>query len=194
MTMLELVIVLFILGGISFIFAKFQTDIFLHNDEYSRRLFAEQEARTTLKNLIAELRSAQLSNVGAYPIALASSSAITFYSDVDGDGLRERVRYFLSDRTLRKAVLKPSGQPYTYDEDDEELSYEINDIITPNGQIFAYYDRYYTGTSSALTYPVNISDIRLVQVNITVDANPARAPEPITFTSRVVIRNIKDNL
>jgi prepilin-type N-terminal cleavage/methylation domain-containing protein len=193
-SLIELIVVLVILFVISFAFGKFQKDIFSNNDEYQRRLYAEQEARTSLKNLIAELRSAQQSDVGDYPIILASSSAITFFGDIDGDGLQERVRYYLDGRTLRKTVLKPTGSPHTYVEANEIKSYEINDVITTGGQIFTYYDRNYTGTSSALSFPVNVSNIRLVKVTITVDANPTRAPEPITFTSQVMIRNLKDNL
>jgi len=189
--MLVLIVILFV---ISFAFGKFQKDIFSNNDEYTRRLYAEQEARTSLKNLIAELRSAEQSNVGDYPIILATSSAITFFSDFDGDGLQERIRYYLDGRTLRKAVLKPTESPYVYLEANEVKSYEINDVITPGGQIFTYFDRAYTGTSSAMTFPVNVANIRLIRVNITVDANPTRAPEPITFVSQVMIRNLKDNL
>jgi hypothetical protein len=193
-TLIELLVVVVILFVISFAFGKFQKDIFASNDEYTHRLYAEQEARTSLKNLIAELRSAEQSNTGDYPIILASSSAITFFSDIDGDGLQERIRYYLDGTTLHKAVLKPTGSPYSYIESNETNSYEINNVVTPGGQIFSYYDRNYTGTSSALSFPVNISSIRLVKVNITIDANPTRSPEPITFESQVTIRNLKDNL
>jgi prepilin-type N-terminal cleavage/methylation domain-containing protein len=193
-SLIELLVAISIFTIVAFIATRFQADIFIQGEESQRRIAAEQEARTTLKNMIAEIRSAAPSNIGDYPIVLASSSAITFFSDIDNDGLQEQVRYYLLGRTLRKSVIKPTGAPYQYLPANEKVSYEVNDIINVGGVVFQYYDRNYTGSSTPLVYPVNIADIRVVKVIVTIDANPARAPEPITFESQVSIRNLKDNL
>lgn len=193
-TLIEIVITVGVFALMAVMINNFQANIFIQNEEGQKRIAAESEARSTLKKMIAELRSAASSNVGDYPIIMASSSAITFFSDIDNDGLQERIRYYLSGRLLRKAVVKPTGAPYQYLEADEKISYEVNDIINSGGKVFEYYGRDYTGSSSPLTYPINIADIRLVKVIVTIDANPSRAPEPIIFESQVAIRNLKDNL
>jgi hypothetical protein len=91
-------------------------------------------------------------------------------------------------------VVKPAGAPYQYLDANEKISYEVNDIINTGGKIFEYYDRNYQGSSTPLSYPINIADIRVLRVIVTIDANPTRAPEPITFESQVSVRNLKDNL
>jgi len=42
--------------------------------------------------------------------------------------------------------------------------------------------------------PVDVSSVRLVKMNITIDRDPNRSPTPINVTTQVVIRNLKDNL
>lgn len=193
-TLVEILVALAIFALLATLAARLQVNIFMQSDEGQKRIVAESEARSTLKNMIAEIRSAAPSNTGDYPIILASSSAITFFSDIDNDGLQERVHYYLSNRVLRKAVTKPTGSPYQYLDANEKIFFEINDVINTGGIMFEYFDRNYTGSSSPMTSPINISAVRVVHVIVTIDANPTRAPEPIIFESQVMIRNLKDNL
>lgn len=56
---------------------------------------AIEEARRGIDAMVKEIRSAQTSESGAYPIERADDKQLIFYSDVDNDGLVERVRYYL---------------------------------------------------------------------------------------------------
>jgi prepilin-type N-terminal cleavage/methylation domain-containing protein len=198
-TLIEILVALGIFTGLAVLLSNFQKDIFINNTFVQNSLVAESEARGALKRAIAELRAASPSNNGLYPVAVADKNTLTFFSDIDKDGLRERVRYFVATSTtsssLRRGVTKPTGSPYVYLDANESLSVAVHDIVNPTSTpVFAFYDDTYDGTSSPLVWPVNVSDIRLVKMTIMIDLNPVRSPTVMTFTSQVTIRNLKDNL
>ena len=136
----------------------------------------------------------QQSANGAYPIAAAGTSSITFFSDTDKDGTEEQVRYYLASSTLYRGIVKPSGSPLTYSgsETRRVLATGLrNSSTTP---VFEYFDGSYAGTSTPMTYPLAITSVRLVKVNLTIDTDPNKAPILRTFTTQTVLRNLKDNL
>lgn len=167
-------------------------NIFVYNSYISAGLTNVDAARTIMTTAAAEIRSAATADTGAYPIAAAASNSFTFYSDIDGDGLKEKVRYFQSGTSFQKGVTKPTGSPLTYNAANEKVATLINNVT--NTSIFSYYDKNYDGTTAALTSPVNIPSIRLVKITVTIDRDPNRSPVPATFSTQVSIRNLKDNL
>jgi len=195
-TLVEILVVTGVLVLIGLAIANFGRDIFWQNLVWSRELVAESEAKIAMRHLVAEIRTAEPSNTGAYPIELASKNNLVFYSDINNDGKRERLHYFLADRILKRGVTAPSGQPYVYNLNTENISTLINDIINPDSLIFSYYGRDYDGTasSSPLTEPIEVKNIRLVKIEFLIDANSAQAPVPIYLSSQVMMRNLKDNL
>lgn len=56
---------------------------------------AIDEARRGIETLVKEIRTARIADDGSYPIEKAGDKEFIFYSDIDGDGKVERVRYFL---------------------------------------------------------------------------------------------------
>jgi len=142
----------------------------------------------------SEIRTMSPSNSGAYAISGASTSTLTFYTNTDSDSLQEKVRYFLVDKTLKKGVIKPSGDPLTYNPSNETIKELAHDIANGSTPIFSYYDTNYDGTSDPLTEPVTIADIRLIKIEIIIDNDPLKSPGPFSMTTQVSIRNIKDNM
>jgi hypothetical protein len=145
--------------------------------------------------MVKELRTASPGSNGSFTIVQAATNTLTFFSDIDGDLLKEQVRYYLATTTLKKGVIKPTGNPLTYNSNNESffyLAYNIrNSSTTP---LFQYFDAYYMGTSSPITQPVTPTDVRLIKINLIIDVDPNRAPVIKTYTSQVSIRNLKDNL
>lgn len=170
----------------------FSRNVWTYNAFITGGLADTDAGRTVLRVLTSEIRTASTADTGAYAIAAASASSFTFYSDIDNDGLKERVRYFLSGTSLQKGVIKPTGSPLTYNPANEQISTLINKLA--NSVLFEYYDRNYDGATAALAYPMNIPSIRLVKVTIVLDMDPNRSPVPMTFSTQVSIRNLKDNL
>lgn len=195
LVLIELLISIFILTIIIWAVSLFQRDIFSLSFSAQNNLSAQLDARHLLKQFNAELREASQSSLGAYPIALASSSAITFYSDINNDGLKERIRYFLSGSNLNRGVLSPSGSPLVYNSANEKISLVVADIRNSStSPIFQYYNTNYTGSGSALSQPVDVNSVRMVKMNVVIDKDPNKSPNPISVETKVSIRNLKDNL
>lgn len=169
----------------------FSRNVWMYNSFLSNALQGTNSARAALKTMTAEIRTASSGNNGAYAISAASSTSFTFYSDIYDDGLKEKVRYFLNGTNLQKGVVKPTGSPLDY------TGAEVITTLVPNvtnGFSFSYYDKNYDGTTTALASPVDVSAIRLIKITIPIEKDVNKSPAPITFSTQVTIRNIKDNL
>lgn len=193
-TVVEALMTIFILGLVGLAIWTFQKDLFSLNRILQSDLAAQKEARQAFKGMTAEIRSASPSSLGSYPLLEVDASSFIFYSEIDDDGLKERIRYFLDGTVLKKGVLKPSGNPLTYNPTNEIISEVVHDIANDATPIFDYYDTNYDGTTASLAAPVNVLAVRLVKINIIIDHDPLRSPGPITLTTQVSIRNLKDNL
>jgi hypothetical protein len=193
-SIVEFLVGIFILVLIAVAVSTFQKDIFFFNTFFSSSITTQEEARRTLKTMSAEIRSASLSSIGAYPISQAGVSSFIFYSDIDDDLLKERIRYFLDGTILKKGIIKPSGSPLTYNPANETFSELVHDVSSGATSVFSYYDENYDGTTQPLTEPINIPDVRLIKITIIIDRDPTRPPGPATLTTQVFLRNLKDNL
>ncbi|MFZ2621146.1 MAG: prepilin-type N-terminal cleavage/methylation domain-containing protein [Minisyncoccia bacterium] len=194
-SLVEIIISVSILSLIIVTVSTFQKDVFSLNTNLQSNLNIQLDARHLIKTIVAELRKTTSSAVGAYPIELASSTGITFYSDVNNNGSIDKIRYYLSGQTIKRGVISPTGSPAVYNSGSEVTTTLINYVIASSTvPIFQYYTSSYTGTSSPLSIPVDISSVRLVKITVILDTDPNRSPVPITVTSQVNLRNLKDNL
>lgn len=193
-SVIEVLVGTFILTLMGITIYYFQKDVFSLNRILSSGLTAQDEARRALKSMSAEVRTASPSSIGAYALAQTATSSFTFYSDIDDDSFKERVRYFLDSATLKKGIIKPSGTPLTYNPANEIISELIHDVANAATSTFSYYDADYDGTTQPLTEPINIAAVRLVKITVTIDENPQTPPGPATLTTQISIRNLKDNL
>jgi len=189
----EIVIVIAIATAIFLAVFNFGNSIFYFNSNAQKNLSAQSDARRVLKTIVKELRSASPSSLGAYPIILASSTAITFFSNIDTDSYKEQIRYFLQGNELKKGVIKPSGSPLTYNPANEKFFLLIRDINNQGAAIFEYFDSNYTGTSSPIAEPVQATKVRLVRINVYIEKDPNKSLGPVMVTSQVFLRNLKDN-
>lgn len=193
-SVVEVLVGMFILTLIGFAIYSFQKDIFSLNRIILDNLTAQDEARRAIKSMSAEIRTASPSNLGAYALSQTATSSLTFYSNIDSDSFKERVRYFVDGTTLKKGVIKPSGSPLTYNPANETISELIHDVANAAASTFNYYDTDYDGTTQSLAEPIDVSMIRLIKITIVIDRDPQAPPGPITFTTQVSMRNLKDNL
>jgi len=165
-----------------------------HNAIIFEQLSSQSESRKAVQHVIDVVRKAELSSVGSYPIASASSTELILYANVDADSLRERVRFWLDGTTLKQGVLKPSGNPISYT--GTEYVVELAHYITNSAQsipTFVYYDELYTGSQNPLASPVTVTDIRLVKVQLNLEKDANKSPVPLHVESVVEIRNLKSN-
>jgi hypothetical protein len=194
-TLVEMLVYLGIFGVIIGLVGIFGRDIFFYNNVIQSDLGAQLEGRRVVHSIVAGIRESSPSSLGAYPIAQVSTSTITFFSNVDSDSVKEQVRYYLSNKKIYKGVIKPTGNPLVYSAGAEVTTLEISDVINSSSTpIFQYYDTNYAGSGSALASPVDIPSVRLVKVNVIIEKDSNRSPVPLSITSQVSVRNLKDNL
>ena len=102
----------------------------------------------------------------------ADDQEIIFYSDVDYDGLSERIRYTLSGTQFIKGVIKPSGEPLSYPQ-VQETSRPLTEIVrNSSSPLFYYYNSDWPTdtTNNPLPLAQRISETR--QIKIILMTNP----------------------
>lgn len=189
-TLIEVLITAAVSVGILIIITMFGLDISRFGSTYDQSLEIQQEQELTLHSMAQELRGIGPADTGAYPVAIAGPGSLTFYSDYDGDGRFEQIRYFTAGTTLSRGVTISSGNPVTYSPANEKITEVTHDLTNP-AAVFLYYDQNYTGTEAPLTVPVDIAKIRLVRVTLTADRDALSLPGPSTQNLNVTLRNFR---
>lgn len=166
---------------------------FYQSNRYTLEQMSQLDsARKGVSALVTGIREATYSDLGSYPIEAVATSSITFYADIDNDGVIERVRYFLSGGNFNKGIITPSGSPLSYVPGTEVVTTLAEYIRNAEQAVnmFTYYD-----TNGALmSAPITLIDIRYVKITLVVNVNPATMPNEFTLRSSATIRNIKSNL
>src|SRR6185436_5252534 len=107
-TLIEILVSVVIFSFVMMAIARFGLDISGNTISFGESLEVQEELSVTLKIMATELRTMGSADTGAYPIAVAAGNTITFYSDYDGDGRFEKIRYFMNGTTLWRGVTKSS--------------------------------------------------------------------------------------
>lgn len=191
-SLIELLVAFSIMIVIVIATMMFAGDVFDYASTFREVLEVQQEIQLTLRTLVPEIRSMVPSGNGAYSISAAASSSFLFYTDYDGDGVSERVRYFLTSSTLQKGVIDPTGSPLVYNPASEIVTDMVHNMVVSSSSIFSYYDTSYTGTELPLSFPVAVASIRMVKV--TISARDPGQNTPVTFSVKLTPRNLRTNL
>lgn len=152
------------------------------------QIAAVNSARKGMETMVREIREATYSDEGAYPIKQAQNQSFTFYSDIDKDLNVERVRYFLEDNILKKGVLKATGDPPKYQEENEDIRILSRDVRSETEAIFTYYDK----DNNLVVDLDKYTDIRLIEIELIVNTDPNRPPGEFTLQSNAQLRNLKE--
>jgi hypothetical protein len=110
-TFIATFVFLLLFGGVTaLILNVYQTNTF----QWQQSL-AIAEAKKGIEIMKKEIRKAREGENGAYPIEKAGDKEFIFYSDVDGDGKTERVRYFLGEIQTETRTLECKSSETNYD-------------------------------------------------------------------------------
>jgi type II secretory pathway pseudopilin PulG len=194
MTLIELLIAIAITAGALATVTFFAVDLSNFGINLGDRLENERELELTLRTMMSEIRSMGPGGNGSYPIAQASSSSFTFFSDIDADGAFEQVRYFTNGTTLQKGVTEPADtNPVTYPPANEVVRDVVHNL-TNASNVFTYYPEGYAPETGSLPIPINVSFIRMLKVTGTTDRDQTRPPAASTLSIMVTIRNIRGEI
>ncbi len=151
---------------------------------------AEQEeavsiGRRSMNIITKEIRGANTSEQGDYPLSVIEAQDVVFYSDVDDDTVMEKIRYFRNGSTLVKVINEPGpSNDYQTASATTTLSLYLNNQEEP---IFTYFDSNNEETTM-------INDIRMIRINLRINVTPWRAPNDYYLETDVSFRNLKNNL
>lgn len=102
LTLIELLVSIAVLIGALFFVGGYMVNILNFQNYLSPSFEVQQELQSTLSEMSTDLRTMNYSSLGAYPIAAVGTSTITFFADIDNDGIYEQIRYFMSGDTMRR--------------------------------------------------------------------------------------------
>lgn len=191
LTLLELIIGMVVVTGISFFVVSFSKDLTESSLRFNRSLVASQQVQQALQIILPELRSAATSNNGSYPVIQAASTSLTFFSDIDHDGIFERVRYFFQSDTLKKGIIEPTGEPLVYATSSEIVFDFIGNFVV-QGPIFQYFSQDATSTDSApFSEPIDILSIRMILISFFANQGTQAEPVIVGGSNQATIRNLR---
>jgi prepilin-type N-terminal cleavage/methylation domain-containing protein len=157
---------------------------------------ASTTASRSVNRTIVQLRAIKQADNGDYPIEEADDFDLTIYTDIDDDGVTERVHYFLdlATDTFKRGVTEPNATiPVTYNNGDTTVTTLAQFITNESTEpVFSYYNDDYPGdtVNNPLATPASLGSIQLVKVWLKVNIDPVHAPENINVESFVDLRNL----
>ncbi len=157
---------------------------------------ASATASRSVNQTIIQLRAIKQGDNGDYPIEEADDFDLTIYTDIDDDGVTERVHYYLDLATdeFKRGITDPGATvPVTYAASDTTTAvmaeYIVNESDDP---VFSYYNDDYPSdtTNNPLATPASLGSIQLIRMKLRVNIDPVHAPENINVESFVDLRNL----
>ncbi len=188
-TLAETLVVVAILGTVGIALSSMIAFFYRSNAYLLEQTSAVDSANRGLNFVYKDVREASYGEDGSYPIVSASTSTITFFSEVDGDGSVEKVRLYMLGTTLMRGVTNAGGNPPVYTNQPEITNtistWVVNATTTP---LF----RYYNSAGTELLGTIDSAEVRSVRVRIDVDLNPTRAPNVISLERTATLRNLRN--
>lgn len=170
---------------------SFSGDTIRFKSEFDGRLQMLDDARRVVRPMADEIRQAQDSSVGDYAIGQVATNTLVIFSDVIDNGYREKIRYFVEDKKLKRGVITPEGLPLSYLQ-EEKISTLMDNV---EGLIFRYYDQSFVGSPAqgALLHPFPTSDVRMIEIEVIIDDDVNKEPNPLGQISMFAqLRNLKN--
>lgn len=151
-----------------------------------------EESVTEAENTARAMREFEGTTRAATKIVSASPSGLAFYRFFDSGSISPRlVRYFVENNQFKVGYTDPVGvlPDITYPVSNEQIQFLVEDVINP-GSLFSYYDE----NNNLLADLTDLNTIKMIGLSISLDKNQNIAPEPVTESTKVNLRNLKTNL
>ncbi len=191
-TLVEILVVVGIVGIMAVGIGTFTTQGMRLWRVTQDKVAVQDSARRAIRLLSGDIREMILADNGAYPLVTAQPMAIEFYSNIDTDPKREKIRYALEGTSLyRWEVESDDQEPPQYPIFHDADRMLVADNVINTDYIFRYFDDTYTGDSDPLADPFALNQVSLVQIRLVLDENTTRAPEPYEIETNIMLRNLK---
>jgi len=148
-----------------------------------------------LRVMTNHLREARDGEDGSYPLVIANDQEVAIFSDIDGDLVTERVRYFLEGTEMKRGVVEPTGDPPGYQLSNEQITIIGERIMVGTAPIFTYYNESWPGEVESNPLPIGnrLLNTRYIEVSLVVGQSEVDGWQPAEVTTGVHLRNLKQN-
>ncbi len=188
-TFIEMIIAIAVFAIVMLAITAFFTMIYREQATDIVKIEGTNIAGRALEKMGSEMRKINRAENGAFGIELADEQDFIFYSDVDNDGQTEKIEYLLNGTNLERKLTEPGAS----------LDYSGAAAVTSaagyvrNGAdpIFAYYDENYTGSEAPLSYPANVTEIKVVGISIDINVNENYSSGFTHTETKIHPRNLK---
>jgi prepilin-type N-terminal cleavage/methylation domain-containing protein len=195
-TLIEMLVVIAIVSLLIFNISALTSSVLINSEQQLSSSANVDYAMNLSSAFTNEIRNASTGNNGSFSLNKAGDSEIIFYSTVGASGLNvNRIRYWLSETTLYKGVVAPTGSPLNYDLNSEKVTTVQTDLVNGATPVFYYYDGNYNGSTNQLAQPINVNQVKFVRINLIVLKQVSKnSTSNFTVSSGATIRNLKNNL
>jgi type II secretory pathway pseudopilin PulG len=139
------------------------------------------------------LRDFEKTTRGATAVLSSNSNELVFQGYLLGDmqPAASQVRYYCDSGTLIKGVIHPegTGPTFTYPSSEEFSQMVVRNVVNCS-TLFTYYN----DASAQISDPVPADAVRMVKLTVSIDKDITKAPEALTASTSVNLRNLKTNL
>jgi len=192
-TILEIIIAVSVFSVLMFVAAALLITILQNPQLQISALNSIDQARLVASNFTNEIRAAAY---GTYPLVEAADSEIIFYSPIGAvAGSVNRIRYYSSGGILYKGVIAPVDG--VYNPASEVVAGVLSGLSNGAVPLFYYYNGDYDGAPDGqpLSAPVNINDVRFVEINLIVQNQEVQSgTSTFSLKAGAAIRILKSNL
>lgn len=193
---METIVTTFIFGILMIGTTTLLRGIFVNSRGETLSMDNVSRVRQIANVFVKEVRNSTYGVDGAYPINQADDTQTVFFSTApQNNGTVSRIRYYVSNGILYKGITDPSGSPLKYNLVNEKITTLLTNLSLGSNPLFYYYDGNYDGTTSPLTEPVNLTQIKFIEIDITVLKQLVQgSTNTFNITAGAVFRNLKNNL
>lgn len=184
MTILEMTITLALFSVLSLIVSQMVARSFKTYRAAHQTI--DMQERTALV-----LREFEFSTRAASDILTAENNQLVYYRyyDLETSSSPTKVRYFVDGNVFKVSKSLPVGTIPNVTYPDVKPKLLIENLINPE-IIFHYYD----SQGVELSQPINLSAVKMIGLEFSIDVNPGSSPTQITEITKVNLRNMKINL
>jgi len=165
--------------------------VFLYKEQAAdiARIESAETASSAIERIGREIRKMNRAENGTFPLELAQGQKLVFYSDVDNDGLTERVEYILNGIYLERRLIEPgSGLDYS---GEEVMTVVASDVRNGSNSVFRYYDENYTGSEDSLSEPINVTEVKVIEISFDINTDEKYLSAPLHVETKVQPRNLR---
>jgi len=192
-TLIELVVAIAVLIIMVVAISAFFIVLYKEQGSDIARIERTDAAGRTIETMSSEIRKMNRAESGVFPLETVQEQTLVFYSDIDNDGLTEKIEYSLngSDETILERKLTEPGDDLDYS-GEEVTTVVVSGIKNGTDPLFKYYDKDYTGTEGSLSGEINVTDVRIIEIILDINPSDKYLSSSLRAETKVHPRNLKN--